>query len=120
MCSFVTGSSSYEIVCHFEQRRTTWKESGKNRTRKVSLILPNLVQTVVAIYTTLRTGAIVVLHNPRNDEMQMEHQLKAAGSEMVICLDVLVPRTINLRKRTNVNKIMRSGATASGISRYNA
>jgi long-chain acyl-CoA synthetase len=79
---------------------------GIKRGRKVSMILPNLVQTVVAIYATLRTGAIVVLHNPRNDEMQMEHQLKAAGSEMVICLDVLVPRIINLRKRTKVNKII--------------
>lgn len=79
---------------------------GIRHGKKVSIILPNLIQTVVAIYATLRTGGIVALHNPRNDEMQMEHQLKVAGAEMVISLDVLVPRIVNLRKRTRVDKII--------------
>ena len=55
---------------------------------KVSLVMPNLVQTVVAIYGTLRAGAIVVTHNPRNDDMQLEFQINNAGSEIVVCLDV--------------------------------
>jgi long-chain acyl-CoA synthetase len=79
---------------------------GIRKGKKVSIVLGNMVQTVVAIYGTLRTGAIVVLHNPRNDEMQMGHQLKVAGSEMAICLDVLVPRMLNLRNRTQVKKIV--------------
>jgi long-chain acyl-CoA synthetase len=73
---------------------------------KVSLVMPNLVQTVVAIYGTLRAGAIVVTHNPRNDDMQLEFQINNAGSEIVVCLDVLVPRMINVRKRTGVKKII--------------
>ncbi len=79
---------------------------GLRRGGKVSVIMPNLVQTVVAIYGTLRAGGIVVTHNPRNDEMQLEFQINNAGSEMVVCLDVLVPRLIGMRKRTGVKKIV--------------
>lgn len=73
---------------------------------KVSVVLPNLVQTVVAIYGALRAGAIVVMHNPRNDDMLMEYQLKDAGSVVVVSLDVLVPRMIERRRGTKVRKIV--------------
>jgi long-chain acyl-CoA synthetase len=73
---------------------------------KVSLVMPNLIQTAVAIYGTLRAGATVVTHNPRNDDMQLEFQIKNAGSDTLVCLDVLVPRMINIRKRAGVKKII--------------
>jgi long-chain acyl-CoA synthetase len=81
-------------------------EMGVKPGKKVSIILPNLIQMVVGIYAALRAGAVVAMHNPRNDEMQMEYQLNTAGSELVICLDVLVPRIVNLRKRTSVKNII--------------
>jgi long-chain acyl-CoA synthetase len=74
--------------------------------RKVSFILPNLIQTVVGVYGTLRAGATVVMHNPRLDSLQMEHQLADAGSDMVVCLDVLVPRIMKLMQRTQVKTIV--------------
>ena len=73
---------------------------------RVSLLLPNLIQTAVGIYGALRAGATVVMHSPRLDNLQMEYQLKNAGSELVVGLDVLVPRLINLRERTRVKKIV--------------
>jgi long-chain acyl-CoA synthetase len=73
---------------------------------KVSIILPNLIQTAVAIYGTLRVGAIAVMHNPRNDDMLMEYQLNVAGSETVVCLDVLVPKLEAIQKRTSVRTII--------------
>jgi len=72
---------------------------------KVSLILPNLVQTVVGIYGTLATGAVAVMHNPRLDDMLLEFQMKDAESKALVCLDVLIPRMINLRKRTSIRSI---------------
>jgi long-chain acyl-CoA synthetase len=73
---------------------------------RVGIILPNLIQTVVGIYGILRAGGIVVPLNPRSDDMQLEHQLKLAGVEMVICLDVLVPRILELRKKTSVRLVV--------------
>ncbi len=73
---------------------------------RVGIIIPNLVQTVVGIYAVLRAGGVVVMHSPRADDMLLEHQFKQAGIEMVICLDVLIPRILNLAKRTSLRTII--------------
>ncbi len=82
------------------------KSLGIRAGEKVSIILPNLIQTAVAIYGTLRAGAVAVMHNPRNDDMLMEYQLNVAGSETVVCLDVLVPKLEAIQKRTSVRTII--------------
>jgi long-chain acyl-CoA synthetase len=73
---------------------------------RVSIVLPNIIQTVVAIYGALGAGAVVVMHNPRNDDMQLQYQLSNAGSTVLICLDVLVPRMQSLKPRTGLKKIV--------------
>lgn len=73
---------------------------------KVALLLPNLVQTVVGIYATLRIGAIAVPNNPLYTDRELEHQLKDSGSKMLLCWDTLLPRMINLRPRTGIQKII--------------
>ena len=73
---------------------------------RVSFILPNLVQTVVGIYGTLAIGAVAVMHNPRLDDMLLEFQMNDAGSTTLICLDILVPRMLNVRKRTKIKSII--------------
>jgi long-chain acyl-CoA synthetase len=73
---------------------------------RVSIVLPNLIQTVVSIYGALSVGATVVMHNPRLDDMQFQHQFNTAGSSVLICLDVLVPRMLNIRRRTRLGKIV--------------
>jgi len=79
---------------------------GVNPGDRVSIILPNLIQTAVAIYGALRAGAVVVMHNPRNDDMLLEYQFRDAGPETVICLDVLVPRVIALKRKTRIKTII--------------
>jgi len=73
---------------------------------KVALLLPNLVQTVVVIYGSLRAGAIVVLNNPLYTDRELEHQYNDSGSTFLVSLDVLVPRMINLRGKTGIKKII--------------
>jgi len=73
---------------------------------RVSILLPNLIQTVVAIYGALRVGAVVVMHSPRNDDMTLEYQLNDAGSQTLVCLDVLVPRMMVVRSRTAVKRLI--------------
>jgi long-chain acyl-CoA synthetase len=82
------------------------KQLGIKPGDKVSVLLPNLVQTVVAIYGTLLAGAIVVMHNPRLDAMILEFQLKDADSRILVCLDVLVPRMLAVRKKTSVRTLI--------------
>ncbi len=73
---------------------------------KVALLLPNLVQTVVAIYGTFRAGAVVAMNNPLYTDRELEHQYNDSGSTFLVCLDVLLPRMINLRQKTGIKKII--------------
>lgn len=73
---------------------------------RVATLLPNLVQMVVAIYGAFRAGAVVVANNPLYTDRELEHQLNDSGSKFLVSLDVLVPRMINLRKKTKVTKII--------------
>lgn len=73
---------------------------------KVAFLLPNLVQMVVAIYGALRVGAVVALNNPLYTDRELEHQYNDSGSTLLVSLDVLVPRMINLRQKTGIRKII--------------
>jgi len=79
---------------------------GVKQGDKVALLLPNLVQTVVSIYGSLRAGATVALNNPLYTDRELEHQYNDSGSKFLVCLDVLVPRMINLRNKTGITKIV--------------
>jgi len=73
---------------------------------KIALLLPNLVQTVVAIFGALRVGAVVVMNNPLYTDRELEYQLNDSDSRCLISFDVLVPRMIKLRERTRIDKII--------------
>lgn len=73
---------------------------------RVGLLLPNLVQMIVAIYGILRLGAIVVPNNPLYTDRELEHQLNDSGCKVLVCLDVLVPRMISLREKTGIREIV--------------
>jgi long-chain acyl-CoA synthetase len=73
---------------------------------RVGLVMPNLVQTVVGMFGAFRVGALAVPNNPLYTDRELEHQLSDAGCEIVICLDTLVPRLMQMRRRTGVTKII--------------
>ncbi len=92
-----------DLVARFSARL---RSLGIGPGDRVSIILPNLIQTAVSVYGTLHAGATVVMHNPRLDELSLEHQLKDAGSSLIVGLDLLVPRLLNIRKRTGIRQII--------------
>ncbi len=73
---------------------------------RVALLLPNLVQTVVAYYGVFRAGAIAVPNNPLYTDRELEHQFNDSGSRVLICMDTLIPRMLELRKRTPIREIV--------------
>ena len=73
---------------------------------RVGFVMPNLVQTVVGMFGAFRVGALAVPNNPLYTDRELEHQLSDSGCEIVICLDTLVPRLMQMRRRTGVTKII--------------
>jgi long-chain acyl-CoA synthetase len=72
----------------------------------VATLLPNIVQMVVAYYGALRAGAVVALNNPLYTDRELEHQYNDSESKFLVCLDVLMPRMINLRPKTGIKTIV--------------
>jgi len=85
---------------------TALKSIGVAAGDRVGFVMPNLVQTVVGMFAAFRVGAIAVPNNPLYTDRELEHQLADAGCDIVICLDTLVPRLTQMRKRTGVTKII--------------
>jgi long-chain acyl-CoA synthetase len=72
----------------------------------IAMLLPNLVQIVVATYGAFRAGAAVALNNPLYTDRELEHQYNDSGSTLLVCLDVLMPRMINLRPKTKIKQLI--------------
>jgi long-chain acyl-CoA synthetase len=105
---------------HFEGRTTSyaeladraWRfagalaELGVTKGSRVGLILPNCPQAVIALFGTLRLGAVVVQNNPLYTERELVHQLGDAAVEVVVCLDLLYQRVKAVRERLGIREVI--------------
>jgi long-chain acyl-CoA synthetase len=73
----------------------------------VGLILPNIIPTVVGYLAILKAGAIAVFINPASSDREIEHQLNDSEASMIITLDLICNRIIDIRPRlVNVKQII--------------
>ena len=73
---------------------------------RVAILLPNLIPCVVAYYAALKVGAVVVMNNPLYSDRELKHQFNDSGSKLLITLDLLANRMIDLRFKTGIGKII--------------
>src|SRR5438093_4010962 len=81
-----------DLIKQVEQFSGVLVSLGVQRGDRVGLVLPNCPQYVIAYYAALRIGAVVVGNNPLYTERELSHQLKDAGVEVCVALDVLYPK----------------------------
>ena len=73
----------------------------------IGLILPNIIPAVVSYLGILQVGAIAVFINPASSDREIEHQLNDSEASMIITLDLICNRIIDLRPRlVNVKQII--------------
>ncbi len=82
------------------------KEFGIAKGDAVALLLPNVIPCVAAYYAALRIGAIAVMNNPLYSDRELEHQFNDSGAKVLITLDLLGNRMIDLRPKTRINHIV--------------
>ena len=80
------------------------RRHGLKPGERVSIMLPNLPQTVIAFWAVLKAGGVVVMTNPLYMESELLHQLNDSGAKFLITLDKLWPRLEDLRYRVPVEK----------------
>lgn len=72
----------------------------------VGLMLPNLPQTVIGYYGSLRAGALVTPINPLYVEREIEHQVEDSACETILALDQFCPRIEPLLGRTCLRRVI--------------
>ncbi|MFC0270231.1 AMP-binding protein [Metabacillus herbersteinensis] len=79
---------------------------GVQKGDRVSIMLPNCPQAVIAYYGVLFSGGIVVQTNPLYMERELEYQLKDSGSEYILTLDLLYPRVSKMKALTGLKHVI--------------
>ena len=79
---------------------------GIQKGDSVALLLPNVIPCVVGYYATLKIGAIAVMNNPLYSDRELLHQFNDSGSKLLITLDLLGNRMIDLRAKTGIRHIV--------------
>lgn len=79
---------------------------GIGKGDSVAILLPNVIPCVVGYYAILKIGAIVVMNNPLYADRELEHQFNDSGATVLLTLDLLANRMIDLRPKTRIRQII--------------
>jgi long-chain acyl-CoA synthetase len=79
---------------------------GIQKGDSVAILLPNVIPCVVGYYAILKIGATAVMNNPLYTDRELEHQFSDSGSKLLITLDLLGNRMIDLRPKTGIKQIV--------------
>lgn len=82
------------------------KDLGVEKGDRVAVILPNIPQVVIANYAVMKIGAVVVLNNPLCSERELEYQLNDSGAKVLVTLDLVLPKILNIIDKIKVEKII--------------
>jgi long-chain acyl-CoA synthetase len=107
-----------QTACLFRNYRITYRElrdqaeimaanlrlHGLNAQDKVSIMLPNLPQTVLSFWAALKAGGVVVMTNPLYMEKELVRLFTDSGVRFVISVDLCWPKLNSLRDRLGVEK----------------
>lgn len=79
---------------------------GVQKGDRVSIMLPNCPQAVIAYYAILEVGGTVVQTNPLYTERELEYQMKDSGATLIVTLDLLFPKVSKVKALTNLKHII--------------
>ncbi|MFH0975933.1 MAG: long-chain fatty acid--CoA ligase [Spirochaetota bacterium] len=99
----VTYKELNEMVNRFA---TCLTDFGIKKGDRVAILLPNMIQCVVSYFATLRLGAIAVMNNPLYSDRELLHQFNDSGSVILITIDLLGNRMIDLKSKSKIKKII--------------
>lgn len=79
---------------------------GIRKGDRVAIMLPNILQQVIAYYGILKAGAIIVNTNPTYTPRESQFQLADSGARAIIMLSGLYDRLAQIREQTAVEFVI--------------
>ncbi len=69
---------------------------------RVAIMLPNIPQTMIAVWGVLKAGAVAVMTNPLYMEKELTHHFHDADAKVLITMDLLWPKIASLYDKLNL------------------
>ena len=95
-----------ELKENVDRLATVLSGFGVIKGDSVAILLPNTIPCVISYYAIHRIGGIVVMNNPLYSDRELEHQFNDSGAKVLITLDLLYNRMIDLRPKTGIKQII--------------
>lgn len=81
-------------------------QAGLAKGDRVTLVLPNVPQFIIAYYGTLRAGGVIVLPNPDAESEEIASQVRQTDSRFFVTLGDYLPLATTVKAETNVEQII--------------
>jgi len=82
------------------------RNMGVKQGDRVSIMLPNIPQQVIAFYGILKAGGVVVNTNPTYTSREIEHQLHDSGAETILMLSSHYSRLEPVKAKTAIKRVI--------------
>ncbi|WP_347552883.1 AMP-binding protein [Pseudalkalibacillus hwajinpoensis] len=96
----------HELLNRSKRLANSLRDHGLVKGGRVSIMLPNCPQAVISYYAVLMAGGVVVQTNPLYMERELEHQLTDSKTNMMICLDLVLPKVLKVKEKTELEHII--------------
>ncbi len=82
------------------------KSLGLKQGDKISVMLPNTPQYVIAYFGILKLGGVVVNTNPTYTARELVHQMNDSGATAIVTLNIFYPKVEEARHQTNLQHVI--------------
>lgn len=95
-----------ELLKNIEQAANSFLSIGVKSNDIVTICAVSIPETIYLFYGLNKIGAISNMVDPRTSVEGIRRYIEEVNSNVVMCLDVVLPKIIEAVKGTNVNKII--------------
>ncbi len=82
------------------------QQAGLKKGDRIAIMMPNLLQYPIVLFSALRAGLIVVNTNPLYTQRELEHQLNDSGAVAIVILENFAGTLSNILEHTNIKTIV--------------
>lgn len=95
-----------ELIKKINRVASALKALGVEKGDPVTICMPNTPESVYAFYAVNEIGAIANMVHPLSSEKEIEDYLIQSGSKVMLCVDIAYPKTENIIKNTEVERLV--------------
>jgi len=95
-----------ELLDNIDITAKSFIENGVKEGDIVTISMPTLPETIYMFYALSKIGAVANMVDPRTSVEGIEDYVKEVDSELLVIVDVAANKVKNIKKNTNVKKIV--------------